>query len=363
MVAINEKYIPRKADKSSPQNPTVAWQGKQGYQFEQPLGAAGLQYVRQRWYDPVTRQFISPDPLGLPDATVPRGIESGQVSGGDVNLFRYAGNNPVNRNDPSGMDAVYNGMDLGSTKLNPQVGTENGDRAILNAELKSWQKSGYTFAVALLKGFLANKNGAMYGKTTAAFNKIQWQNELKNSKDYREQAQRYLSNYVQKYVSEHSPEFPVGTVRDIPAPPKPNYLYIQFYFDIGYVDSSTVANDLMYALGGQTFTFTGKIHVSVGKNVLTWQTQDLHVIAQDAYDFPAYNKKGWLSPKYWESDFKELAALSQQPFRAGYDLEHHFGYVPFSHTESWSDRFSGTIQLTDGDMNGYWKYMTESGHP
>lgn len=30
MVAINEKYIPRKADKSGPQNPTVAWQGKKG---------------------------------------------------------------------------------------------------------------------------------------------------------------------------------------------------------------------------------------------------------------------------------------------------------------------------------------------
>jgi RHS repeat-associated protein len=99
VVAIDEKYIPRKAGNPGPQNPTVAWQGKQGYQFEQPLG---LQYVRQRWYDPTTRQFISPDPLGLPDATVPRGIESGQVSGGDVNLFRYAGNNPINRNDPGG---------------------------------------------------------------------------------------------------------------------------------------------------------------------------------------------------------------------------------------------------------------------
>jgi len=28
----------------------VAWQGKQGYQFESTLGPAGLQYVRQRWY-------------------------------------------------------------------------------------------------------------------------------------------------------------------------------------------------------------------------------------------------------------------------------------------------------------------------
>ena len=86
MVAIDKKYTPRNADNSGPQNPTVAWQGWQGYQFDQPLG---LQYLRQRWYDPKTRQFISPDPLGF--------------AGGDANLFRYAGNNPVNRNDPGGM--------------------------------------------------------------------------------------------------------------------------------------------------------------------------------------------------------------------------------------------------------------------
>lgn len=120
MIAIDEKYIPRKADNSGPQNPTVAWQGRQGYQFEQALGAAGLQYVRQRWYDPATRQFISPDPLGFPDATVPRGIESGQVSGGDVNLFRYAGNNPINKSDPGGQD-VINDLPLPAVPLTPPL--------------------------------------------------------------------------------------------------------------------------------------------------------------------------------------------------------------------------------------------------
>ncbi len=121
MVAINRKYESHISggklangitDHSGPANPTVAWQGRRGYQFESTLGPAGLQYVRQRWYGPNTRQFISPDPLGLPNATVPRGIESGQVSGGDVNLFRYAGNNPVNRNDPSGAALEYVGQNL-----------------------------------------------------------------------------------------------------------------------------------------------------------------------------------------------------------------------------------------------------------
>ena len=98
MVAIDEKYIPRKAGNSGPQNPTVAWQGKQGYKFEQSLGVTGLQYVRQRWYDPNTRQFISQDPLGF--------------GGGDVNLFRYAENNPINRNDPGGTALEYIGNNL-----------------------------------------------------------------------------------------------------------------------------------------------------------------------------------------------------------------------------------------------------------
>ena len=82
-------------DNSGPANPTVAWQGKQGYQFEQSLG---LQYVRQRWYDPNTRQFISQDPLGF--------------AGRDANLFRYAGNNPINRNDPGGTALEYIGNNL-----------------------------------------------------------------------------------------------------------------------------------------------------------------------------------------------------------------------------------------------------------
>jgi RHS repeat-associated protein len=41
-----------------------------------------------RYYDPATGRFISPDRAGF--------------SGGDVNLYVYVGNNPINRIDPSG---------------------------------------------------------------------------------------------------------------------------------------------------------------------------------------------------------------------------------------------------------------------
>ncbi|MFN7812440.1 MAG: RHS repeat-associated core domain-containing protein, partial [Planctomycetia bacterium] len=49
----------------------------------------GLQYSRARYYDPVSSEFISQDPLGF--------------AGGDTNLYRRAGNRPANATDPSGM--------------------------------------------------------------------------------------------------------------------------------------------------------------------------------------------------------------------------------------------------------------------
>ncbi len=42
-----------------------------------------------RWYDPESGRFLSEDPIGF--------------EGGDMNLYRYVGNNPVNRKDPLGL--------------------------------------------------------------------------------------------------------------------------------------------------------------------------------------------------------------------------------------------------------------------
>jgi RHS repeat-associated protein len=52
-------------------------------------GITSLYYMRSRWYDPVTRRFMSPDPLGL--------------SAG-INQYSYAAGDPVNGEDPSGED-------------------------------------------------------------------------------------------------------------------------------------------------------------------------------------------------------------------------------------------------------------------
>jgi RHS repeat-associated protein len=49
----------------------------------------GLQYNRGRYYDPKTGRWTTPDPMGF--------------GAGSTNLYQYAGNNAVNRSDPSGL--------------------------------------------------------------------------------------------------------------------------------------------------------------------------------------------------------------------------------------------------------------------
>ena len=53
----------------------------------------GLYYYRARYYSPSLQRFISEDPAGF--------------GGGDVNLYSYVGNDPVNFVDPSGLCGVF----------------------------------------------------------------------------------------------------------------------------------------------------------------------------------------------------------------------------------------------------------------
>jgi RHS repeat-associated protein len=62
------------------------WAGRQG-NFND--AETGLYFLRTRYYDQVTAQFLSQDPIGF--------------DGGDANLYRFVGNNPVNMIDPSGL--------------------------------------------------------------------------------------------------------------------------------------------------------------------------------------------------------------------------------------------------------------------
>lgn len=56
--------------------------------------ATGMYYVRARWYDPHLGRFASEDPIGLR---------------GGINTYAYAGNDPVNLRDPSGLQPCPEG--------------------------------------------------------------------------------------------------------------------------------------------------------------------------------------------------------------------------------------------------------------
>jgi RHS repeat-associated protein len=66
----------------------------------------GMYFYRARFYDAELGRFISRDPLGL--------------DGGDVNLYAYVGNNPINYWDPLGL-SWYNNWHLNRNKRNQPV--------------------------------------------------------------------------------------------------------------------------------------------------------------------------------------------------------------------------------------------------
>jgi RHS repeat-associated protein len=70
----------------------------------------GMYYVRARYYDPKLRRFISEDPIGL---------------AGGINAFAFAGGDPINVSDPSGLDpCTAEQYDHGWRDV--QVGVEGG---------------------------------------------------------------------------------------------------------------------------------------------------------------------------------------------------------------------------------------------
>ena len=64
-----------------------------GYQFTgRETDGTGLQFNRARYYSPEYGRFVSEDPLGF--------------AAGDLNLYAYVGNSPLNGVDPSGMSSI-----------------------------------------------------------------------------------------------------------------------------------------------------------------------------------------------------------------------------------------------------------------
>lgn len=72
-----------------------------------PNPTGGFTYLRNRWYDPASGRLLTQDPIGL---------------AGGVNLYAYAGNNPVSYSDPYGLCPIppssclgRQGADLGAS--------------------------------------------------------------------------------------------------------------------------------------------------------------------------------------------------------------------------------------------------------
>jgi RHS repeat-associated protein len=63
-----------------------------------PNQTGGFTYLRNRWYDGATGRFLTQDPIGL---------------AGGVNLYAYAGNNPVAFSDPFGLCKRPGGKGIG----------------------------------------------------------------------------------------------------------------------------------------------------------------------------------------------------------------------------------------------------------
>jgi RHS repeat-associated protein len=70
--------------------------GKWGYYM--PGIPIWILYIQQRWLDVALAQWTSRDLIGF--------------NGGDWDLYRYVGNNPVRRSDPSGLDDCIKFRDL-----------------------------------------------------------------------------------------------------------------------------------------------------------------------------------------------------------------------------------------------------------
>jgi RHS repeat-associated protein len=73
-------------------------------------GAAGVYYMRARWYDPRTARFLSEDPSGLQ---------------GGINYYSFAAADPINARDPSGLDVVVNDEGQGDPSVCEQTGGQD----------------------------------------------------------------------------------------------------------------------------------------------------------------------------------------------------------------------------------------------
>ena len=128
--------------------------GRYAYTGREWDSDAGMYYYRARWYDQSIGRFISQDPKGF-DAE-------------DANLYRYVGNNSVNLQDPSGLNAVdrdesYWSYVVGGTS-GGAVGTIASVKSIEPLTVRQWVEAN----PGLFSGKEINQVGWAYNATDLA---------------------------------------------------------------------------------------------------------------------------------------------------------------------------------------------------
>ena len=143
---------------------------------------SGHYFNINRYYDPQVGRFLSPDPIG-------------RVLGEDVNVYRYAYNNPINYTDPLGLRVIffslgrsstlgkpfakYLGQKIPNTTMtikNDPAGTESKDvglafdfssfsfRLFSNKTVKTQTSSGWFAGIGLTGGYLNGTFDDFFGK-------------------------------------------------------------------------------------------------------------------------------------------------------------------------------------------------------
>jgi RHS repeat-associated protein len=100
----------------------------------------GLYYYRARYYDPKAGRFISKDPIGF--------------MGGDVNLFRYVGNDPGNWVDPEGL-RWWAGAGIVTNQTSQPITVTGDTRSGKQGSVTIRPGESYNFNIAWIKGIIA----------------------------------------------------------------------------------------------------------------------------------------------------------------------------------------------------------------